>query len=386
MINTLFNKVLFQPNYIYEIKSFSFFVILIFSGSFSVKAQETNQNSIEFSPQISLDFFPDKFNISGNVYGGEIIFHQKTNKNSQEWQQKLHLNSLDYIFNFNNFKYVKKNTEPNKFSNSYAVLAALNFTILKYKSLQVNFSPAAGIGYTEKTYYVTGNELIGSPFNIYFRAALKAEVPLSSNTKIVTGINVLHLSNAALRVPNHGVNFSSLSLGLAKKISSRQTQNKDSLQAESEDVIANKHRLELAFNVGRRGIYQSKHGLYKTAVYGGYNYKINKVIGLGTGIDAVYYHTIYDPNNNNHTYQSKASSYKRWRIGTAIGPDLWLGNLAVSVKYGYYLYFDSLSDVSTYWTPGFSYKLTNWFALQTKGYIHKTEADYAGIGFMFQLL
>jgi hypothetical protein len=157
------------------------------------------------------------------------------------------------------------------------------------------------------------------------------------------------------------------------------------------DPVANekfnyqKHSFDIGANIGRRGAYQSKDGYFRTGLYAGYNYRLNPILALGTGIDAVYYHSVFNPADYSRTYQSYATSYDHWRVGAAIGPDLWMGNLAVMAKYGYYLYYNSFRKVNTYWTAGLKYKVLDYLAVQAKIYVHHTEADYAGAGFMFTL-
>ena len=364
------------------------FLLLLISICFHSKtahSQETSQNSLEFSPEMALRYFPAANNISGNSFGGEFIYHMALDERSKDWQKKLKLNSTDLIFRYNSFQQLKINDLANQFANSYALLYGLNISILKYRFLQINLSPGFGIGYTGKTIYTNDNKIIGSHFNMYSRAALKAEIQLSTATKLSGGINFLHFSNGGTRVPNVGLNASSLSFGvisyLKRKSLKKSTPNVDNIK----DTIAT-HEFEFGANIGRRGVYRSTDGLYKSGFYTGYNYRLNPLLGFAVGLDAVYYHTIYDPARNLETYQSNATSFDHWKLGTAIGPDFYLGRSVLSLKYGYYLYYNSLKPINTYWTAGYKYHLYKSISLQSRLYIHQVEADYLGFGVVVNLL
>ncbi|KHJ37032.1 lipid A 3-O-deacylase (PagL) [Pedobacter glucosidilyticus] len=339
-------------------------------------------NSIEFNAEISLKYFPSSNHLSGKVYGAEVIYHKVP---SSLFQRKLNIISEDWVLRFNTLRSLKINENINQFGDSYALLYGLNFSVLKTKYLNLNFSPAFGLGYTTKTIYTNENRIMGSHVNMYSRAALKTEISITSTTKLLTGINFLHISNAATRVPNMGFNQSSISFGISKELKNNQAKpSKESLTTFPDSTL-NKHELELGLNIGRRGAYKSSKGLYRNGLYLGYNHRFNYFLALSLGLDAVYYHKVYHPDNNLGTYQSYASSLDRWRLGTAIGPSIRIGKFEVEPKYGYYLYFNSLKPMHTYWTVNSDYNLNKKLALQAKMYVHKAEADFLGLGFVYKL-
>ncbi|WP_199118162.1 acyloxyacyl hydrolase [Pedobacter sp. ASV28] len=350
-----------------------------------VYAQQTG-NSLEITPQGTLSLFSAQSNkLEGKAFGAEVIYHINTTNNPRAWMKAINLQSIDLIANYKNMGNIKRVANPidGEFGNSYALFAGLTIPLLKVEKVKLNFSPAFGFAYAGETWFTNENPIIGSHLNFASRAALKVVAPLTSNFEVTAGLDILHYSNAGVRVPNNGMNISSYSIGAIHYFKS--SQKNASTGEESSKYLNNykKHTFDLGVNIGRRGVYRSKDGLYKTGFYGGYNYRLNTIIGLSAGVDAVYYHSIYDPARNLETYQSNASSFDRWRVGAAIGPDLWMGKLAVMAKYGYYLYYNSLKPMNTYWTAGMKYNLNHWLALQSKIYIHNTEADYVGFGLMF---
>jgi hypothetical protein len=358
--------------------SFSLFMLL-FAGF--VNAQENHSNSIEFSPQVSAGVFTANHKLTGTAYGGELLYHINTVGNPSQWMRTMRLKSIDLVFNYKNMGDVKLADDPKEgvFGDSYALLGGLNISLIKLNKTELLFSPAFGIGYAAKTFFTNGNPLIGSHTNFTSRAGLKIATALSPATQITAGIDILHYSNAAVRVPNNGMNTANISLGIVQAIGK-------SIHPDSSRVSSFRHKthsFDIGINMGRRGVYQSKEGYFRTGLYAGYNYRLNSIFALSSGIDAVYYHSVFDPADFNRTYQSFATSYEHWRVGAALGPDIWMGRLALMMKYGYYLHYNSYRDNHTYWTAGMKYNALNWAAVQAKIYIHKTEADFVGFGFIF---
>lgn len=364
-------------------KHLLFLTILTFTISFS-KAQENSRNSIEFSPQVSVGVFTAQHKLTGVAYGAELIYHIDTENNRANWMRSMHLKSIDAIVNYKNMSNIKlkDDPKPGMFGDSYSVLAGLNISVLKLNKTELLFSPAFGLGYIGESYFSNGNPLIGSHINFTSRVSLKVATAISSSTQLAAGIDVLHYSNAAFRVPNNGMNAANVSFGIIQSLKSDIKQRDTSFNSRSD---YKRHSFDIGINMGRRGVYQSKDGYFRTGLYAGYNYRLNSVLALSAGVDAVYYHSVFDPSNFGHTYQSYATSYDHWRVGAAIGPDIWMGKLALMAKYGYYLHYNSYRDINTYWTAGMKYNALNWAAIQAKIYVHKTEADYAGFGFIFTL-
>lgn len=338
-------------------------------------SQEPNSLTIRLQKDIA--YFPSHYQLSGNVWGGELIYH--ISSQHKDWAKKLSIKSVDVIFDYKNFQDVTLKGQEDQFGDSFSLHSGLSFLLLKNKIIEIGLNPSLGLGYTSKTFYTNGNEILGSKINLYSRANLTIETPISENTNLGLSIGVLHYSNGALRVPNDGINIGTAGLSIRRKLNTE----KGDLKSEIKNI--KRHNFELAVNVGKRGVFESKKGLYKTGLYAGYSFRPISIIGIGLGSDAVYYHTIYDPKRNAETYQSNATSLDRWRIGIAAGPDIWMDNFAIMLKYGYYLHFNSLTNMETYWTAGVKYHLSDWLGLHAKGYIHKTEVDYIGAGLNFNL-
>lgn len=374
-------------------RSYILIGLVIFLFSFSRQAYarqgDTAVSSVEFRPQVSLVLFTAEKKLSGKAFGGELIYHLNKRNNARPWMDKIHLKGIDLIFNYKNMRdaRVKSDPQTSLFGEAYAFIAGLNFSLLNVKRTELSVVPGFGLGYLSTTYFTNGNPLIGSHINFSSRLALNAATRITNNLKLSIGVDILHFSNGAMRIPNNGININSLSFGLVKMLRPGKELARDSVKKPI-DVPDHKHSFEFGVNIGRRGIFRSKAGLFRTGLYAGYNYRFNEVFGLGTGIDAVYYPTTYD--YTDRTYQSMGTSLDHWRVGIAFGPDFWMDRFGVMAKYGYYLHYHSYykgveNSIKDYWTIGLKYRVWNQLALQAKVYLHQTDADYTGFGVLFGL-
>lgn len=357
-----------------------FFVGVLCFPLFSTAQQ--NAHTLELNLQKGINSFSANQNkLQGGAYGGELSYHYNVNRQPKKWSSDLGIRSIDVTFNYKRMADVTRIANPmeGEFGDTYALLGGLTFPLFNVSKVDVAFTPGFGILYAGESWFSNQNPVVGSKLNFGLKAGLKASVPISKKMAVAANLDVLHYSNGGTRVPNNGLNVVSVGLSVSRALNEDVEVSKPSFGKEENK----KHSFDFGVNVGRRGVYQSRDGLWRTGLYGGYNYRLTSYLALGGGVDAVYYHTIYDPNRVLETYQSKASSFDKWRVGAAVGPDLWMGNLAFMAKYGYYIHYNSLLPVNTYWTAGVKYKLNNNLALQSKIYIHGTEADFVGFGLMF---
>jgi len=357
----------------FYLKRFFFFLAFNFFFLF-LKAQ----SSIELNLQKSIrSFSAEKNKLQGNAYGGEFIYHFNVGEKLKQWSKDLALKSIDVIFNFKRMHNVVRVADPieGEFGDSYGLMGGFTLPLFHINKLALAFTPGLGIIYAGESWFTNENPVIGSKINLQVKAGLKASMPLNPKTALSLNLDILHYSNSAYRVPNNGLNIFNLGMSVARDLG----KGENKLDKVPENEIR-KHSFDLGISVGRRGVYKSRDGLWKTGLFAGYNYRVNSFLAMGAGLDAVYYHSVYDPGRNLETYQSKASSFERWRVGAAIGPDLWLGRFAAMIKYGYYIFYKSVIPMNTYWTAGVKYKLNKWLALQSKIYVHETEADHVGFG------
>ncbi len=388
------------------------FTLLAF-GLQNLAAQD-KQNSIEVSPYMGVQMFSAEQNtLKGNFGGGEVVFHLNMANNPADWARLMHVNDVSIAASFREMEGVYLARQPGSegiLGNSYGITSRLDMTIGHIGSSQIRFIPGFGFAYATQTFYTNNNPLVGSHVNFTAQAGLKLVTPISTATRLVAGVDIYHYSNAAVKLPNDGVNSLNASIGIDHDLSwegPRGSKKVDEFKA------YRKSSFEFGANIGRRGLIQQGGGidgedavnyqknaqskLYKSGFYAGYSYRLNPVLGLRVGTDAVYYYQTLDTIQNiQHfyaTYQELASSYDKWRVGVTVGADIWMGRVCFDVNYGQYLHFHSYDGThgfnpnppNWYWTFGGKYFINQWLGVEAKQYLHRTEADYAGFGLVFRI-
>lgn len=356
----------------------SFFVFVFLFVFRSVQAQ----NSIEFTPLTGLSVFsPGHVILTGKTYGAEIGYNFSMKESQADWVKRLYVNGVGITAGYRSMNQVaiKDSAESQGFLGSvYTLSAKLNIRLLRLNNTTILLTPGAGIAYSTSSYFADGNPIVASKINLAPQARLEIRTPVSPSASLIAGVGVFHYSNIALRVPNNGVNSFELSLGLVKNLKASGKPRRDSRSAEYL-----KSFLEFSADIGRRGAYKSYAGNWKSGFNIGYNYKLNPTFSVRAGADAVYYYSVYDGTKESDQYF--ATAFSPWRYGLSAGGDVWLGKLAVTANYGYYLRFDSQYDIKTYWNAGLKYYINSWLGVQGRGYVHKVQADYLGLGLVFRV-
>jgi hypothetical protein len=392
-------------------RSFYALLILLAATLQNATAQD-KQNSIEVSPHYGLQMFAGEGNdLKGSFYGAEAVYHLNMANNNADWVRMFHVKSINFALSYRKLDdayLVKQPGSTGILGNVVGATSRLDISLFNIGATDIRFTPGFGFAWATQTYYTDDNPVIGSHINFTAQAGLKVVTPLSNSTRLLAGVDIYHYSNAAVKLPNDGVNTMQASIGIDHDIDQA-----GPATAKTNDTYHTyaKHSFEFGANIGRRGLFQTNAGLtpadiayqktatsklYKSGLYAGYTYRLSSLIGLKLGLDAVYYYTTLDTVQDVHhfyaTFQELASSYDSWRVGASIGGDIYLGRVVFDANYGEYLHFHSYEGLkgfhpnppNWYWDFGGKYFITPSFAIEAKQYLHRTEADFVGIGFLYR--
>ncbi|HYK77027.1 MAG TPA: acyloxyacyl hydrolase [Daejeonella sp.] len=322
--------------------------------------------------------------LQNNLYGIDVSWQKDISQKEDAWRKLSNAQSSGLSFVFRNLNKGYQDTSVNSLGQSYGLAAQIEFRLFKLGNTSVSFTPAMGLGYITKTYFTDHrNRVIGSHLNQLIKADLNAVIPLSTNMNLLAGAGFLHYSNGGFQIPNGGLNTLNLFTGLRFG----KSWVKPNI-SQSKYRPIRKNSIEVAAGIGRRGIYQQRNGLYKSGMYGGYNYYINDLLRAKAGIDAVYYYTPFnpDPEKALQTFQYYGTSYSRWRAGISIGPEINLGRFGVNAQVGKYIYYNRYhQEINWYWTATFTYALTPHMGVQGRTYFHKAQADFINYGLCFKI-
>jgi len=395
-------------------KYFLLFIVVLVLYIKPALAQD-NKNSIELSPFTGLQMFSAENNtLAGNFYGLEGVYHINMANNKADWVHMLNIRDVNIALSYRDFQNVYLTHKPGSegvLGNYIGAVSRINIILLKAGRTDLLLTPGFGFGYATQTFYTNNNEMVGSHINFTAQIGLKVLTPIGRTTRLTAGIDLYHFSNAAFKLPNDGINSINASIGIDQDINVPAPSTAKKLFTNYQ-----KHSFEFGVNIGRRGIVQTGGGLdpivnsanaayqrtassdlYQSGFYAGYNYRLNAVLSLRAGFDAVYYYRTLDTISNVHhfyaTYQELGSSYDRIRVGASLGAELWLGKFSLPVNFGRYIHYHYFVPTNNhnyappdyYWSFGARYYFTPWLAIEAKQYLHRTQADFAGFGVVFKI-
>ena len=395
-------------------QKFTFFAFFIFTClSLQYACAQDKQNSIELSPVYGLQMFSGEGNtLKGQFYGAEATYHLNMANNEAPWVRMFRVKRISFAASYRQLDgayLVKQPGSTGILGNVFGLTSRLDISLFNIGATDVRGTPGFGFAYATQDYYTDNNPLIGSHINFTAQAGLKVVTPVSKTTRLLAGIDIYHYSNAAVKLPNDGVNVLNASIGIDHDIDKA---GPGTSQTNEKYKTFAKHSFEFGANIGRRGLFQldpsfapseiayqkaATSHLYKSGFYAGYTYRLNSLFGFKVGADAIYYYTTLDTIQTvDHfyaTFQELASSYSHWSLGISAGPDIYLGRVVFGINYGQYLYFQSYqghgafhpNPPNWYWDFGGKYFITPSFAIEAKQYLHRTEADYVGIGVLYRV-
>jgi len=346
------------------------------------RAQLPSIHALSVKPTVGFDLVPGNAPPRNFLYGLHLRYDRDLSANHAPWVDLLNVRGVSLGVLWNNLSLLKEMAGGQAYGHGMAlgVLSEVDFLLAEAGKMNVLLTPGVGLTYiTETIHTQPATSTVGSHLNLALSATLGLEFPVSERTLLVLGANVLHYSNGGLKIPNRGINTVNGTLGVKTALghtqpTPRQKPPFPSLPGSS---------AELSVGAGRRGKYRSAGGFWRTGIYAGYNYYFNDAIGVKAGLDAVYYHQVFDGNFET-TFQYYGSSYDNIRLGTSAGMEVALGRFAVNALFGRYLHYRSYHGIQWYWTSALRYYLTPHIALQSTLYMHRVQADYLNWGLVFR--
>lgn len=342
--------------------------------------------AISIKAQYGVDVNADNANRKSNfLYGLHISYDKNIAFSNKDWVNFINAKNLSFGLTWHNLNAMKEVVEHVAYpgGQAFGALAEVDLELLKLGKARLFLSPGLGLAYiTENIFTQPATSTIGGHINLMVTGELSLEVPVSQNTSLVAGGHILHYSNGGVIVPNGGWNMLTGSIGVKTAL------NKPADTAADPEAYSHieGNSAELWFGSGVRGRYRDRHGkFFRSGVYAGYNFYINRALSLKAGSHLVYYHTVFDPSRFDETFQYYGSSLDPVRLGIAAGADFAMGRFVVNAMYGKYLYYRNYHNVKWYWTYGLRYFLTPHIGIQSTLNLHGVQADYTNWGLILRI-
>ncbi len=300
----------------------------------------------------------------------------------KDWEQRRHYPVFGFGISYTNYGM------DSIYGKCISIYPNLQLTLVKYKNFEWTLKAGFGLGYATRKYerspiWDTLNTAIGSHFNNYTLFATDLRYRLNSHLDIQVGGSFSHMSNAAFRQPNLGLNMYGAHIGLRYfPVSSRPTRIERDLQP-----LKNRWLLQARFGMSGTELGLADGPMfpvYLGSLFVSKRYASrNKVFA---GVDYSYHQHVYTFLRNNEILvgQERANS---WKSAVFLGNEFLFGRVGILFQVGWYIkqaylkqdkYYEKLGG-NLYLVQrekGFLKELSTSVLLKT----HKTQAELVEVG------
>lgn len=149
----------------------------------------------------------------------------------------------------------------------------------------------------------------------------------------------------------------------------------------------NRSHAEVNIGMGRRAYINSKDAMLRGMLSANYNYKINTVFYVRSGLDLNYYDHAFNGDYLGPGYILTATSYKKYSVGLFLGGEVVMNRIIFQGGMSRYIYYKPLPqyNLKYYSRIGFKYLISPHVNVGFFLKAHNNEADYLdfGIGYKF---
>lgn len=290
-----------------------------------------------------------------DLYGFELYAVKQTT-GDKPWQARFNFPQVGYTFEYFNYG------EPQELGEVYSLGTYLDFTANPAKKNQLRLNIGTGLVYSTKVYDAEtnpDNKAISSKISYILRGTIHYEFKVSSNYYLNLNMAFRHYSNGKLNMPNNGMNFPAVGVGVRYTPQPREIAYfKDSTR-----TFDKKTRLNISFSKAWREVWREdyKHHAFSTSIYASKG--ITKYNDLLLGIDGFWYdeesmfraHASWAEDNPNvpADYQPDTNGKQ---LALTAGTEVYLGSMSVVIQGGFYLYKpQKIYDATWYQRYGLKY-------------------------------
>ena len=215
-------------------------------------------------------------------YGLDVNF--SLTKYNQEWYQYLNYPEVGFGLFYNTFG------NSQIYGEGISAYSYIQSYLFRAKKFSLSSKVGGGFGYVNRPFNIESNpynHVFGSHLNVFLNFGITAKYKISSRWSASLNLALNHLSNGAIKKPNHGVNTLTCGLGIGYSLN-------DIYEPYSLGRVrapqSNSRDLVFFLSYGR-----SQRTPYKPDYYPAVTFNINhlwwvsKKTAWGVGIDGIYY-------------------------------------------------------------------------------------------------
>ncbi|MFZ4400456.1 MAG: acyloxyacyl hydrolase [Bacteroidales bacterium] len=330
-----------------------------------------------------------KFYFGGvNFNTGKIVPHSKRIENIKGdlfvLQAKLYQNLYSTTDLENPFKATKfgysltyihtQNTVVGDFLGANMFIEPMLYS---YHNLFLYSHLGAGIAYATKKYNKVSNPtnfMISTDLSFFFNAKLNLDLQLNKQFSIGLNAGFSHCSNAALNLPNLGINMLNYGVNIGYRI----FDDKSPALSIKNNQPVKKWAYDFAVGIATRGVNEELNKYYLIFTN---DYALNRFLNKKNILSVNFHYVLRQGEIYDNYYSTTYNSY----FGIALGHELLIRKLALITQLGSYFYDTNLNQHYWYARLGIRYYFTkNLYGMATLTN-RKQSADYLQYAIGFRL-
>jgi hypothetical protein len=346
------------------------------------------------------------FGIEANMMAGKLIKHtqkikgpipersaafeinlvQQTN-GSKAWQQRRHYPLWGVGFMYTDYG------NDAVYGKCIGMYPNLQIPLVRGKHLEWTMRAGFGIGYVTRRFerdpgYDTLNTAIGSHVNNFTVFSTDLRYHASTHLDIQAGFNFSHMSNAALKQPNLGLNMYGAHIGIRySPVTSKPERISQKLNPlKNRWLLQGRYSMAFTESGSANG---PLYPVYMGAIFASKRWHSKNKMFIG--LDYSYHTSIEAFLKNNEIYPGDEKAHS-WKSAVFVGNEFLFGKVGIVLQVGYYLKEATLRQDPYYEKLGGNFYLVQ----KEKGFLkelflsallktHKTQAELAEIGIGFGL-
>jgi hypothetical protein len=300
----------------------------------------------------------------------------------KSWQQRRHYPVTGVGFTYTNYGI------DSIYGRCWSLYLNLQVPIISYKKFEWTIRGGLGLGYVTRKYerlpvWDTLNKAIGSHINGFALASTDLRYRLNAHWDIQLGAQFTHISNAAFRQPNLGINTYGVHVGIRYFPTTAHPSKIEQLLP----VLRNRWLLQARLGLAFKETGYTDGPLYP--VYLATMYASKRYAGRNkffAGVDYSYHDGIYAFLRNNEIYPGTEKAHS-WKGAVFVGNEFLLGKLGFLLQVGGYFKQAYLKQDAVYEKLGLVFYIVQseqglWkeLAVSTLLKTHQTQAELVEMG------
>lgn len=263
---------------------------------------------------------------------------------------------------------------PEEYGEAYSATASYDFNLLRSLRNNVWFTSGFGLVYSTHKYdEVTNphNKAISTDFSYVLQAAIRYDYDLSEKVILNASFSFKHFSNATSGIPNNGMNFPLLGIGLTY-LPNRPAVNyiKDTLK-----TFDKKGHFSFSSGLAIKKVLKidDRHRIYTASFY--YDKPITKYNSIMVGLDAFYNTSLHSEYIKiGQSYDEEEIDHRQ--VALTLGQELFIGRIGVLAQGGFFIYQPHKFESSFYQKYGIKYYISKDIFLGSIVKVYVGTADY----------